>query len=312
VSLLRKPRRAAYEPRNAAPVLPTDGRAHGAVQSTPARASAPSPEPSGPAFVGPLESVLRYPLLALAPVVAFVLAGLLIGVLRSPVYDAEARINVGRVDVPAYTLQGVTIGNATLASSYSRALAAPEVIEKAAQQANVSVEDARESLVSSPVPGSTLIRVEAEGGSSGEAQQLANAAALALIDYVTTLNVRQQESRSLERFRDAQATAEKARTRLLRIQDDRPNSPAAERARIDLRTAELHARSVGGRVLGATVAPPPENLLQLVVPAATADSDRSSVLQQALLIALVAGIVLGFALALLRANWQLVREALAR
>ena len=105
------------------------------------------------------------------------------------------------------------------------------------------------------MPGSTLIRVEAEGDSSGEAQQLANAAALALINYVTKLNVRQQASRSLQRYRRAQAAAEKARTRLLRIARNGPNSRAAERARVDLRTAELNARSVGARVVQATVAP---------------------------------------------------------
>jgi len=302
--LLRKPRRASFEPPASAPIRPVDGFPHGA----------PPPEPPIPTtpFYGPLESVLRNPALAAAPVVALVLAGLAVGLLRSPVYEAEARINVGRIDVPAYTLQGVTIGNSTLASSYSRALGAPDVINEAAQAADVSVSTARENLSASQVPNSTLIRVEAEGDSSGEAQQLANGAALALINYVTKVNVRQQQSRSLQRYRRAQAGVERIRTRLLRLQRERPNSRAAERARIDLRTAELNARSVGARVLGATVAPSPENLLQLLVPAATADSDKSSVLQQSLLIGLVAGLVLGFALALLRSNWHLVRGALAR
>jgi capsular polysaccharide biosynthesis protein len=303
MALLRKPRRAAFEDPNPAPVRPVD---------FPQAAAQGEPAAPGTDFYGPLESVLRHPLLAISPVVVLVLAGLAFGVLRSPVYDAEARINVGRIDVPAYTLQGVTIGNSTLASSYSRALAAPEVINRAAESAGVPVSVARENLAASQVPRSTLIQVEAEGDSSGEAQQLANAAALALIRYVTKLNVQQQQSRSLARFRRAQAVAERARTRLLRIQRNRPGSSAAERARVQLRTAELNARAVGARVVGATVAPTPENLLQLVVPAASADSDESSVLQQSLLIGLVAGLVLGVALALLRANWHLVRGALAR
>jgi ABC-type nitrate/sulfonate/bicarbonate transport system permease component len=88
-------------------------------------------------------------------------------------------------------------------------------------------------------------------------------------------------------------------------------SAAAEKARLDLRTADLHARSVSARVVQATVAPPPENLLQLVVPAATSESDEASVLKESLLIGLVAGLVLGVALALLRANWRLVRGALS-
>ena len=69
---------------------------------------------------------------------------------------------------------------------------------------------------------------------------------------------------------------------------------------------------MGARVLQATVAPPPENLLQLVVPAASAESDEASVLQRSVLIGLVAGLILGVALALLRANGHMVRGALAR
>jgi hypothetical protein len=303
MALLRKPRRAAFEDPNPSPVRPVE---------FPQQPTQPAPAAPGSEFYGPLESVLRYPLYAIVPVVVLVLAGLAFGLLRSPVYEAQARINVGRIDVPAYTLQGVTIGNSTLASSYSRALAAPVVIERAAKSVGIPVTTARENLAASQVPRSTLIQVEAEGESSGQAQQLVNAAALELIRYVTKLNVKQQQSRSLSRFRRARAVAERARTRLIRIQGKHPGSSAAERARVQLQTAELNARAVGARVVGATVAPTPENLLQLVVPAASADSDESSVLQEALLIGLVAGLVLGFALALVRANWHLVRGALAR
>jgi capsular polysaccharide biosynthesis protein len=269
------------------------------------------PAPETP-FVGPLESAVRNPVLVIVPVIAMVLAGLAVGLLRTPVYTAEARINVGRVDVPAYTLQGVTIGNTTLAASYARALAAPAVLERAARATDISIGEASSRLSASQVPKSTLIRVEAEGDSSEDAQRLANAASVALIRYVTKVNVRQQENVQVRRFRRAQREVEDARTRLLRISRKRPNSRAAEDARLDFRTAQLNARSVGTRVLQATVAPSPENLLQLIVPAATADSDKSSVLGEALLIGLVAGLVLGFALALLRANWQLLRESLAR
>ena len=186
------------------PARPTDGHAQGAFPGAP-------PEPSGPAFIGPLESVFRYPLFAIVPVVALVLIGLLVGVARDAVYSAEARVNVGRVDVPAYTLQGVTVGNATLAASYARALAAPEVIERAARDAGVPVDEARGNLTGSQIPKSTLIRIEADGSSSAEAQRLANAAALQLIRYVTRLNVRQQEDQALQRYRRAQQEAQQAR-----------------------------------------------------------------------------------------------------
>jgi len=258
---------------------------------------------------GPLESILRHPLMVALPALALVALALVIGLLRSPVYTAEARINVGRVDVPAYTLQGVTVGNVTLAGSYARAVAAPAVIRGAAREAGLSQQEVREQLKASPIPGSTLIRVEAEGDSEGEARQLANAAAERLINYVTELNVRQQEARSLGRFRRAAEGVERARARLGRAQRrSGPNSRAVEEARLDLSTAQLAARSIGNRVFQASVVPPPENLLQLVVPAATADSDRGSVLQELLLIGLVAGLVVGMALALARTNWHVLRR----
>ena len=276
------------------------------------QAPAAPPEPPDSGFVGPLESVFRFPLLAIVPVVALVLAGLAVGLLRSPVYTAEARISVGRVDVPAYTLQGVTVGNTTLAASYARALGAPNVVDRAARAAGISPDEARENLAASQIPNSTLIRIEAEGDSAGEAERLANAAAAQLIQYVTRLNVRQQDDTQLARFRRAQAQAERARTRLVRIARERPNSAAAEDARLDFRTAALHARTVAARVVQATAAPSAENLLQLVVPAANAESDKGDVLQESLLIGLAAGIVLGFALAMLRANSTLIRGSLGR
>lgn len=298
MALLRRPRTPEIEP----PPHRAFATGNGPVDARPA------PD-GGPAWHGPLESVLRHPALVVLPAIALVLLALAIGLLRSPVYTSEARINVGRVDVPAYTLQGVTVGNVTLASSYARAIAAPAVIRGAARDAKIPVEEARDNLEASPVPSSTLIRVEAEGDSRREAQRLANAAAARLIDYVTELNVRQQEARSLGRFRNAAERVGRARQRLVRVQRRRGvNSRAADRARLDLQTAQLAARSVGNRVFQASIVPPPENLLQLVVPAATADSDKGSVLRELLLIGLVAGLVVGIALALLRTNWHVLRR----
>src|SRR5436305_9412143 len=84
--------------------------------------------PSGPAFRGPLESVLLAPLAVMLPIIVLVGVAVAAGLLRSPVYSSEARINVGLADVPAFTLQGTTMGNATLAASYARAIGAPDVV----------------------------------------------------------------------------------------------------------------------------------------------------------------------------------------
>src|SRR4051812_17782098 len=157
--------------------------------------------PADPAFRGPLESVLLAPLAAVLPIIVLVGLAVAAGLMRSPVYSAQARINVGRTDVPAYTLQGTTIGNATLASSYSRAVPAPPIVKAAARAGHVSPATARAALSGSPVPGSTLIRVDADGDSSRQARRMANAAARALVTYVVELNGRQRPRNLLRSFR---------------------------------------------------------------------------------------------------------------
>jgi hypothetical protein len=77
---------------------------------------------------------------------------------------------------------------------------------------------------------------------------------------------------------------------------------AVQQARLDFLTSKLRSDSLGNRYLSKEVSPLPQNLLQLVVPAATASSDRVSVLERLILVGLVIGLVLGAALALWRAN----------
>lgn len=297
----RRPPPPAPPPRGGpAPSAPT-------TQIDGARRDQDGAVPSGPDFRGPIESVLRHPLLAVLPVVLLVAAAVAVGLLREPLYSAEARISVGRTDVPAYTLQEVVLGNATLAASYARAFEAPQVIAAGARAAGISEDEARERVFGSQVPQSTLIRIDAEGESVREARDLANGVAEGLIDYVRVLNVRQQDSRLIERYRRAQRRTDRARRRYqAALRDGSERSRAAEQARLDLLTAQLRSQTLSTRVV-QTGATPAQNALQLVVPAASASSDRDSVLGRLVLIALAAGVLLGIALALLRANAGLLR-----
>jgi capsular polysaccharide biosynthesis protein len=296
--------RAAKQPPRTEPEAPSE----------PTSEDAPAPEPGGdPAsspsrVVGPLEAVLRHPFLTVIPLLLLVGAALAIGLTRDPVYTAQARINVGRVDVPAYTLQGVTIGNETLAAGYARTISAAPVINRAAKRARVSTSRA-DSLSASPVPGSTLIRVKAEGATKDEATRIANAGATSLIAYVEGITRKQQENNLLSQFRAARARADRARVRLrgLRAQPN-PNAKALRKAKLDVETADLKAASLGDQFRASDTGPNSRNLLQLIAPANAADSDFSSVLQRLILIAVAAGLAIGIALALLRANRRLLRR----
>lgn len=265
----------------------------------------PDPEPH---VVGPLEAALRHPFLTLLPIILFLGAAAAIGFTREPIYTSQARVNVGRVDVPAYTLQGVVVGNETLAAGYARTIAAKPVIDRAARQAGVSPTAVAGRLAASPVPGSTLIRVEASGPTKGSAVSLANGGANGLIAYVRKLGRQQQSTDLLQRYRRAQARVGRLEDRIKTLRG-RPGGRAnARRAQLDLQTAQLQVSGLQDQFRSSSGGADPQNLLQLIAPASSADSDVSSMLQRLGLIGLGAGLFVGIGLALLVSNRRLLRR----
>jgi uncharacterized protein involved in exopolysaccharide biosynthesis len=274
-----------------------------APREEPADAGAPPERP----FRGPLESALRHPFLATIPVIVLVGIAAFIGLTRDPTYTAESRISVGRVDVPAYTLQGVIVGNATLASGYARTIDAEPVVGPAGNAVGLSPSEARDRLSASPIPETTLIRVEADGPDQAQAVRLSNAGSRSLINYVEDLNRQQQSSGLLRQFRAARARVERSKTTVDRLAaNPRPNRARLEKARLDFASAQLQADTLGNQYRALQGGPDAQNLLQFVAPAAEAKSDRRSMFQRLLLIGLAAGVLVGLALALLRENSHLI------
>jgi uncharacterized protein involved in exopolysaccharide biosynthesis len=295
---------------NPDPQRPSRRSSPAALSDHPSLADAAGGPAPAARFVGPLESVLRHPLLTLIPLLVLVAIALAVGLTRDPEYTAEAGVSVGRVDVPAFTLQGVVQGNATLAAGYARAIAAEPVVVAAAREANLTPRSARARLDASPVPGSTLIRIEGRRTSEAGAVTLANAGARSLITYIVDLEARQQETGLLAEYRRSREIVDEARRRFRRFTlEDRRDSERVREARVDLELARLRTSTLRNRIrFGTSDEGVTRNVLQLLTPAAEADSDRGSVLQRLLLIAVAAGAVLGAVLALLRSNRGLLRR----
>jgi hypothetical protein len=268
---------------------------------------APVAEKRAPAtFVGPLEAMLRHPFLTLLPILLAIGAAVYFGIDRKPEYTSEARISVGRADVPAYTVQNVVIGNSTLAAGYARAIGAPGVVEPAGRAVAVGPKTARSRLKASPIPGSTLIRVEAKGPSEQAAVDLANAGSKSLVTYVTKLNAEQEPNDLLTSYRRARTRVARLQQRLTALnRGGRRNRERARRVELDLEVATLRASTLGDQYRGAQ-ANTVESLLQVISPADEATSDQSSFLQRLILLAAAAGLLIGMTLALLRANARLI------
>jgi capsular polysaccharide biosynthesis protein len=231
---------------------------------------------------------------------------------RAPTHTAEARITVGRIDVPAFSLQGVVIGNQTLAGSYARLIGARPVTRRAGRAVELGPDEARGDLRASPIPGSTLIRVEADADSDVRAIRLANSGSRALIAYVEDLNRRQQSSGLLRRYKRAQNLTDRRRAALERLKrGGRAGQATLQRARVNLLSAQLRSQRLSQLYAAGGEDPSPASLLQLANPADSADSDFMSVLERLLLVAVAAGLAIGVGLALLKANGDRLRRGMA-
>ena len=162
-------------------------------------------------------------------------------------------------------------------------------------------------LTATPVPGSTVIRVDATGASEASAVALANGASSGLRQYVVKLNQNAQANGMLRDFQQSQRAVNAAQRRLDRALKG-GNTGSVQKAQLALQTAQLRASTAEGRYKYESGSEPPPNLVQLLAPASSATSDFAARLQELLLIGLVAGAVIGLALALLRANIGLIRR----
>jgi hypothetical protein len=150
-----------------------------------------------------------------------------------------------------------------------------------------------------------VIRIDAEGSSRRQAMALANGASVGLRSYVVKLTNNPQISEILRDYRQAQRQLDRAEARAARVAN--PNSRAGQDAANDLQVARLRASTLAAQyrfTLGSDV---PANLVQVLAPATDATSDRWTKLEELLLIGGAAGLILGAAFALLRANRVLRR-----
>lgn len=235
--------------------------------------------------VGVAEALRRHWPVAAVPVLIFVMLAIVISWARTPVFTAEARLNVGGTDLPTESVSNFVIGTQTLAATYSRLVTANEVLLGASEASGIPPEEVYGKVDASPIPESSVFRVEARAATADDAVVLANAAAESLIAFVGERGRDTAETRRLAGLvRTAAEDVENAQT-----------AGAREEARLRLETYRtLYSEQVTSSASGSTV--------QVLNPAGTATSDRSSVLQRLGFVGLIGGLAVGITLASIRAN----------
>ena len=123
--------------------------------------------------------------------------GLVFGLLRPPVYRAEAKLVVGKsiqLDNLAAT-PGLALASQQLASDYSRLVSTHTVVDETARRLGRQPGDVGGRMSASPVPQSPVESfLEAHAADTTDAVAIANAGAGALVHTVNSLNQKQLQS----------------------------------------------------------------------------------------------------------------------
>ena len=264
------------------------------------------------------QAILRYWYLVLIPAVLLAGAGAALALRHRPTYTSEATLNVGRPDPSSPAFGGYVSAAAGLAAVYSREIGAPGVIGPVSKTLGLSQGVVAGRLSATPIPDSPIIRVIAQAPSASAAEAIANTGASVLTSYVTVTNRQNPDASRL--FGEYQTLAgQKAQNDLQLAKDnqtlnsDPQNSGlrakiASETATsnvLGLRLSALNSAYVeaeGGQASTSVVTP--------LSPATSATSDRSSKVQKLAGAGLLAGLVIGVALAVWRANWVTRRRVL--
>jgi uncharacterized protein involved in exopolysaccharide biosynthesis len=242
--------------------------------------------------------------------------GVAIGLLRKPAYTAEASMQIGRIDVNAPgSIAGFTQATQNLATSYSRAVDADPIVRVVSKRVGASPSAVRKSLSASPIPESSVFRIRAQASSSGRAIRTANYAAEELPRYVATLQGTNPVSAPLyARFKDLASTATLLRTTVNGAQRDyqrnrsQHNQAALARANANLEGVQLQLDVLRANYQSSEAGFASASLVQQLTMAASATSDRLTKTETYVFTGLVAGLIIGGLLAIMRANSETRRR----
>ena len=253
-----------------------------------------------------MEAVRARPLLAFGPAVVVLVAALLAGLLRAPVYTATTRMSVAPIDATSSTDPGFQEGVANVANAYARLIDSRAVLAEVAGTLGTPETELAGRITAAAIPDSPMFDVTATGSSGAEARTTANAAANSLRTYVARLTATnpdaerlfqdyQVASRQLASARAALTVARRTAAGRRATDQDRDRAIRAQ-ARVD--AAGLRAEAVSELYRQSLSGTASANVIQILNPAGAAASDRKRALTRFAAVGLIAGCLLGLALAM--------------
>ena len=238
--------------------------------------------------------------------------GLAIGMARPATYTASATLQVGQVNPNSPGFLGYVQSASSLATAFSRAIAAAPVLAEVEKKLGVPVSDAVPRLSSEPIPLAPAFRVIATGNSEAAAMNLANVASGAVVSYESKANsANPQAEELLTGYREATASLRRAEARV----DSLTSSGSGGEKNLVDAEAQRNAAKVklqgieSAYVAAVTSQAPREGLVTVLAGATSAESDRKSKVELYGFLGLLAGILVGCLAAVGREHRRLDRLA---
>jgi uncharacterized protein involved in exopolysaccharide biosynthesis len=224
----------------------------------------------------------------------FAALGLAFGLLRAPVYESSASLQVGQVNPNSPGFMNYTQSATALAAVFSRAIYAAPVLKQVEAKLGLPAAEAASRLSAEPLPLSPVFSVIATGPSAKAAENLADATSEAVVDYVGRSNSASPQSAVL--LRKAHRAAIDLRGAEAKVGQESEGSRLKAEAARNVAQLKLEALSKSYIETVATQAPR-AGLLSVVAGATTASDDKHSKLQLYGFVGLIAGLLVGCLLA---------------
>jgi capsular polysaccharide biosynthesis protein len=249
-----------------------------------------------------VSAIARNKLIVVLAALACAAAGIAVGENRTPIYTASTTLQVGQVNPNSPGFFGYVQSSSSVATAFSRAISAEPVLATIQHELKLKPSTALSRLSAEPIPQSPVFRVFAEGPTESAAVQLANTASRSVIAYESQSNNSNPESASvLSEYRAASVRLREATEAVAHLAHKHASRHALAQAVAvkSAAAAELRALDVAYTAT-VTNRAPTHGLISLLAGASNASSDHSSKLKQYAIIGLLAGIVVGALLAMLR------------
>jgi hypothetical protein len=255
----------------------------------------------------PLTAMRSYWVICLVLAVVGALGGLAVATQHQKQTTAEARLAVGSQDLQAYQVAGFAAASHELAADYARFVADSPTTQTVLSSALGSGSGRVLSLGASPIPDSSVVRIEATATTATAAERAADAIANNLV--TRTAGHTGQDLRALVKRHHAislRVANQQAKVDEAEATDAATKVLAAAQAK--LATLRMEQTAVSVEYQKTVSAGDPQSSLRLIQPATVSGDDRKRTFELYTLAGLAAGLVLG----LLVANVLARRRAFRR